>query len=319
MNNKKGQPVKRKKSGKKNEKESFNKETDDVIKMTNKNRDVIQNNKKNKNKNKNMNKNLKNNSKKKVLNKQDKKKIKKIILVILKLILIILIIIGIFAFIFISPILNIKNIEVSKNEKISKETILSLSNLKIDENIFSFNKTDVINSIKENAYIQDVQISRRVPNTIKIEIIERKPKYCVEIIGKYAYIDSQGYILEISDKQNGLICIKGVQTEESEILPRNRLIEADLKKLQDILEIHSSADQNEFTSKILSIDILEDKNYILNLTEEGKVVHFGDCTNINEKIVYIKAIVETEKGKLGNIYVNGNYNEEFKPRFKENV
>ena len=315
MNKKKGQSVKNKDSSKRNNIGTFNKETDDVIKMTNKKRDVIQKN----NKNKNMHKNLKNNSKKKIINKQNKIKIKKIISVILKLMLIILIIIGIFAFIFISPIFNIKNIEISNNEKINKETILSLSNLKTDENIFSFNKTDIINSIKENAYIQDVKILRSVPNTVKIQIIERKPKYCIEIVGKYAYIDNQGYILEISDLPNDLICIKGVQTEESEILPRNRLIEADLKKLQNILEINSSADQNELTSKISSIDIQDDKNYILNLTEEGKVVHFGDCTNINEKIVYIIAIVETEKGKLGNIYVNDNYNEEFKPRFKENV
>ena len=299
MNKKNGQSVKNKNFGKRNKKEVFNKETDDVIKMTNKNRT--------------------NHSRKKTINKQGKKDIKKFILVILKLSLIILIIIGLFAFIFISPIFNIKHIEVLNNQKISKETIISLSNLKIDENIFNFNKVGIINKIKENAYIQKVKILRVVPDTIKIEVIERKPKYCVEVVGKYAYIDNQGYVLEISDTQNDLICIKGVQTEESQILPRNRLIETDLKKLEGILEINSSADKNELVSKILTIDVSDDKNYIFNLVEEGKVVHFGNCTNINEKIVYIMAIVEAEKGKTGNIYVNGNYNEGFKPYFRESV
>ena len=39
-----------------------------------------------------------------------------------------------------SPLFNIKTIEVEENELISKNEIISLSQIQIDENIFKFNK-----------------------------------------------------------------------------------------------------------------------------------------------------------------------------------
>ena len=48
----------------------------------------------------------------------------------------------------ISPIFNIKNIEVKNNQKISSEQIISLSGVKLDENTFKYSKRDIKKKIK---------------------------------------------------------------------------------------------------------------------------------------------------------------------------
>ena len=69
------------------------------------------------------------------------------------------------------------------NSQVSSETIISLSELNVDENIFKFYKNEVINKIKENAYIENVEIERKIPNVVEINVEERVPKYSVDYMG----------------------------------------------------------------------------------------------------------------------------------------
>ena len=53
------------------------------------------------------------------------------------------------------------------------------------------------------------------------------------------------------------------------------------------------------------------------LEEENKKVHLGDSTNLSNKMLYVMAIIEAEKGKQGDIFVNGDLNNKFQPYFRE--
>ena len=139
---------------------SFDFDTETVIKMTNKNKlkqEEIQ---------------------KRKLTQKEKRRQKrnKKIKLVLKIVLVLGIIGGGIAFAMISPIFNITEIQVANNQQVSTETIISLSELKTEENIFRFSKISVGSKIKENAYIQNVKIHRKIPSTIQIEIEERVPK-----------------------------------------------------------------------------------------------------------------------------------------------
>ena len=53
--------------------------------------------------------------------------------------------------------------------------------------------------------------------------------------------------------------------------------------------------------------------------EEKKKVYLGDCSNLSNKMLYVQAIIEQEKGKAGEIFVNGDLNNKFNPYFREEV
>ncbi len=285
------------------EKEEFDLDTETVIKMTNKNRikkeEQIR----------------KITTKKEHIREKKKKKIK----FVLKILLLLFIIIGGIIFAMTSPIFNIKNIEVVNNEQVSSETIISLSGLKTDNNIFKFNKTEVIKQIEENAYIEDVKIQRKIPNTILIDVRERVPKYSVDFMGKYAYINTQGYLLEISEDSKELPIIQGISTPEEEIVPNNRLQNEDLEKLEDVIKIMDTAKENGLDVEITSVDIKDKNQYSIYIEKEGKKIHLGDKSNLSNKMIYIVALIEKEKGKAGDIYVNGDLNNKFQPYFREKI
>lgn len=281
----------------------FDLDTETVIQMTNKN------------------KIKKEEQKRRVLTKKERKRKRKIkrIKFFLKLILFVGLASGTIIFALTSPIFNIKDIKVINNNQVQADTIISLSELKTEDNIFEFYGKNVVNKIKENAYIENVKIHRKLPSTIEIEVEERTPKFSVDYMGKYAYINTQGYILEIAETNNEMTIIQGATTKEEDIQPGNRLCNEDLSRLEDTIKILNSANENNLEGKVTSIDISDKNEYSIYIESEKKRVHLGDSTNLSNKMLYILAIIEKEKDKEGDIFVNGDLNNKFQPYFREKV
>lgn len=258
---------------------------------------------------------------KKLTKKQEmsKKKRKKIFRVI-KILMLLGIIIGGIIYAMLSPIFNIKNITVTGNSKISSETIISLSGLNIDQNIFNFWTSDIKEAVKQNAYIDTVEVRRKLPDSIEINVKERIATYMITLGNAYVYINNQGYILEITSKKLEVPLLIGYNTTAEEIVEGNRLNETDLEKLNDILKIMevASSSNSDISSLITQIDISDRNNYILSMPKEKKTIYLGDTTNLSTKILWIDKFLDEEKKNEGTIYLNVNLNTE-RPYFREKV
>ncbi len=295
--------IKTRKKIEQNEKDKFDLETETVIGMTNRNNKRI------------------NENKRKVIDKNERKRQRKIkrIKRILKIITLLVIIIGGVTFAMLSPIFNIQEIEVINNQKLSQDEIISLSGLSKNQNIFRFLSNKCINQIKTNPYIEKVEIKRIFPNKVQISVEERTVTYNVEFLNGYAYINNQGYILEISNEKSDVPIVQGVETKEEEIKAGNRLSNEDLEKLEIVIQITDAYKTADLESQITSIDISNKNEYTVYMDEAKKIVYLGDGTNLGDKILWLQAILQDNEGIEGEIYLDGDLNGNFKPRFKEKV
>lgn len=261
-------------------------------------------NKKNKKTSVNTNKNKQNAKKKLTKQQQIAIKKKKAILKIVKVLTLIIVIIGVSIYVALSPLFNIKEINVTGNSKLSKEEIISLSELKTDENTFKVSKKNIKNKVKANAYIENVKIRRKLPDKVEIIVVERVATYMIPFANSYIYINNQGYMLEITSKKAEMPAIVGISTPEEELHEGQRLISEDLVKLGEVLQIMESANANELVDLITKIDISNRQDYILTLEKEKKAIHLGDVSNLSTKMAYVKKILNDEKGVEGEILVN---------------
>lgn len=217
-----------------------------------------------------------------------------------------------------SPVFNITEIKVEGNNKVLKEEIISLSQIIVGENIYKLNKNNVVNNIKQNAYIESVDIKRKLPAILEINIKERQATYMLEYVNSYAYINNQGYMLEITDKKIERPVIVGISTSSDNIKSGNRLVEDDLVKLESVLKIMEAATSNEIERLITKIDISDKSNFVLYMDTEGKSVRLGDINDISTKMLHIKTILEKEVGIEGEIVVN-TVSEDGKSRFIQKI
>ena len=201
-----------------------------------------------------------------------------------------------------SSVFNIKQIIVTSNSKIKSQEIINLSTLTPGTNMFKTTSSMIKNNLKTNPYIEDVKIKRNINGTVTLDIQERKPTYMLKFTNSYVYINNQGYILEMSEKPLKLPILIGFQTPSEEMKEGNRLIVDDLKKLEDAIKIMETAKSISMDNIITQIDITNSLNYILTISSEDKTVQFGDCSNINVKLLKVQAVIEKEKGIAGEIY-----------------
>lgn len=242
--------------------------------------------------------------------KPKSKKIKMLIISILVLIAIIAAML--------SPLFNIKNIQVVGNTILSSEEIISLSGIKTEENMFKVMKLKTIDRIKENAYINEVAIHKKLPNTIEIQVKERKPSFMLEYGNGYVYLSNQGYMLEISSIKKDIPTILGTTTSKENYKPGNRLNKDDLEKLGTVIKIMAVAKTHNIENLITTIDISNSDNYTLRLEQEKKTVYLGDCSYLETRMSSLMSILENEKDIEGEIFINMNINTR-KPYFRESI
>ncbi|MCI9177310.1 MAG: FtsQ-type POTRA domain-containing protein [Clostridia bacterium] len=227
---------------------------------------------------------------------------------IVKYVMLLTILLGGGIYFMLSPFFNIKEITATGNTKITSEELISLSQIQLEENTFKIQKKQAETFIKKNAYVDTVYIKRRLPNKIEIQIIERTPSFMLTLGNAYVYMNNQGYLLEVSSKAIDKPIITGYITAKENIQVGNRLEEEDLQKLEHVLQIMHSAQSNEIQKTITKIDITDKQDYILELKSEKKTVHIGNNSNLSTKMLYVKKILEEEKGIEGEILVNTDLN-----------
>jgi len=187
------------------------------------------------------------------------------------------------------------------NNKISAEEIIAVSGIEKEQNMFKTSMRKATIKIKENPYVAEVKITRNLDGVIDIHVTERVATLMMQVDNEYVYINNQGYILEISEIPLEIPILVGIKTADLNL--GNRLEREDLIKLDTVIKIIAAASNNNIANLITTIDVSNNKEYILNLETEQKVVHFGDDSKINQKILWIVSILEQEIGIPGEIFL----------------
>ena len=251
------------------------------------------------------------------INKQreiEKKKRKKRKVTLIMTVLI-LVIGGISAYLLTSPSFKIQQISINGNKQISNQKINQLAEIKTGDNIFSKLVIVMKVKLKQNCYIEDVQIKKVYQNKLEIEIKERQKQFQIKTESEgYIYIDEQGYILEYSVDKLEIPTIIGIDIKQADVGIKHRLDERNLEKMESILQIRDECRNIEIAEKITQIQVKDE--YILSLENEGIIINLGDATNLKNRMYYVNAILKQEAGNRGTIYVNGNFNEGFSAYFR---
>ena len=255
--------------------------------------------------------NSKNDNKKKSKkkNKIQKKKNTRAVKVA-KISILIIIVVGATVAFLMSPVFDVKNITVTGNKKLSTEQIISLSGLETDKNTFKMRMGEAQRNIKENSYIESVKVSRKLPSEISIDVTERIATYMLEFVNSVVYINNQGYMIEITDQKIPVPIITGIDTPTEEFKEGGRLNKEDLQKLETVLKILDTLENYDLATLVTGINIADKNNFTVYMDTEGKTIYLGNASNINTRIMYLKEILEREKGIQSEIFINKDVNKD---------
>ena len=256
------------------------------------------------------------NNTKNIPNKKIKKKKGK---GIVKFILFIILISGIIAFLK-SPFFTLQKINVKGNNKVKSSEIIKLSQIETNKNMFQKNLLFLNKNLKKNTYIKNASLKIVSSSEIELDIEERDEKYYISASNKFYTIDNSGMILKESiTEPTNLIKLSIFKTELVNIKVGEKLNESDIKDIEDISNIIKNYIYTIKSDIEISEAYYNEKiGYVINLSQEKKVVYLGDKNKMETKILYLKKIIEQEKGIEGEIFLNKDFKDKF-PVFREKV
>ena len=184
-----------------------------------------------------------------------------------------------FILLMLSPWFIIENIEVNGISKIEKTDIIRELRLDKKTNILNFNSFIAKRRLKNNYYVENVKVSKKFPNTVKITISERDIVGYILYINDYIYIDKDGLVIDIKPNYkeklpivygldfNNFIIGKKIKTTNNNAFNIVMEITRHIKnseKLKDIIKIDISnlEDIHLYTDKI---DIILGNNEAINI------------------------------------------------------
>lgn len=97
------------------------------------------------------------------------------------------------------PYFDIKHIKVQNNNIVSSEDIYSICKEVKGKNIFYTKLDNLQKKIKKNTYIDNVEISRKLPSTIMVKVNERNPFFYVNNGDKYYIFSEDALLIDIKD------------------------------------------------------------------------------------------------------------------------
>ena len=73
----------------------------------------------------------------------------------------------------------LQHVEINGNERLSNQEILDAAGIRMDQNIFEIKLPEVIRRLEDTPWVVDARVSQKLPKTIRIDIVERKPEMLV--------------------------------------------------------------------------------------------------------------------------------------------
>lgn len=202
-----------------------------------------------------------------------------------------------------SSYFNIKEIEVKNNSIVTRDEIITLANI-TNQNIFLLNKKKVETNIKNNPYVDEVKINRKLPNKIIVEVKEKDVRGIVRLKNAFIDIDSKGRMIHTINKfpDGKLILIEGIDVKEYNF---NEYVTTDAVKLSALVNVLVLFDYPEIKKDIDRVDIKDAYSVIIK-TKKGIDIDVGDTSNLEYKISFAYTLLGNEnvKGKQGIIKVS---------------
>lgn len=200
---------------------------------------------------------------------------------------------------------KVDSVEVSGNSRYSAEEIISGANLHIGDNLFLINKFSAAEQITQKLpYISRVRISRKLPNTLCIEVEENAALLVVEQDGAEWLLSTGGKIVEqvSGSSADGAIRVQGITLIDPEVGHAMQLPEEQQNAKTCLLEILQALDALQAHGRCRRIQ-LEDAAVITMAFDDRFTVQMAWNADYRYKLECMLVVIDTklednEKGTI---------------------
>jgi len=216
----------------------------------------------------------------------------------------------------ISSFLRIMAIEVQGVTRYSVEDVAAVSGISQGDNLLFLDLEAAERRIvAAMPFVSEASISRIMPDTVKIEIVESIPVASIELRGDFLVIDSSGRILDRAESfPEGLVEIIGVTPVEAAIGAQIRAEGIGDNNVQAMRYILSALERDGLIEDVSDLDVTNIAQITFGIQGRFHVL-LGNRDNLRQKLGNLQsAINDVEENARGQIDIRDHTE---RPRFSQ--
>lgn len=224
-----------------------------------------------------------------------------------------LLIAGAVVFLLKSPFFNVKNFRVEGNSYYTDEEILVMGNCKTGGNIFiGIDTGDIRSRLEKDAYMSSVKVKRVLPDTVKIQLEERKQTAAIVYGEKYVVVDGNGVVLRKTGVMPEITVLKGLTISKLSV---GEKVETEEKVLlRQTLQMLSVMEKSNMYFKTIELSEGEIKAHILdNLICQGTPENIMKAMEKDSLQLVVQELFD-RKIERGTIKISGDRTVSFTPK-----
>ncbi|WAM31110.1 cell division protein FtsQ/DivIB [Caldicellulosiruptor naganoensis] len=236
-----------------------------------------------------------------------------------KIIVLLLLVLITLVFVFRLDYFNVKEFSIHNLKRVKKDDIIKILQQYQNQNILSINTKEIRQKLLENPEIEDIRITRRLPNVLVLEIYEKETIGLIKYLNSYIEIDKNGYVIRIEgDLPKKTIVFEGLKVNEAMV--GKKLDVEDHLLLDEGLQVASSLKNFDVFRKF-DVDhvvvLLKNINNV-ELKMDKLLVKVGDISEIDYKLKLLKSVYDKLPKRIeGTITLNSNGIATFSPNTEE--
>ena len=209
-----------------------------------------------------------------------------------------------------SPLFEIRQIEIIGNNTISANDILGQAQLETGQNMLAFNASTVRAQINQLPFVQRVDVVREFPDKVIITVAERVPVANVRVAHSAVYllIDNAGMVLESSSGPMPALPV-AIGIDFASFAVGEYLDVEDDVIFRDMLRLYRLFTRYDFLPDI--VDMSNPADIVFHT--EMLIIFFGSMSDMDRKIQYLSAIKEVFRPEARGFIEIRDINE--RPRF----
>ncbi len=184
-------------------------------------------------------------------------------------------------------------IKVSGSKVYDNKTIIEQSNIELGSSLFSVSEEEVNDVLTRRLpYIKRVKLTRKLPDTINIEVFATSEVAAFPIGNNYVLIDETGKVLDKDATQvkDGVAIVSNIKFATAE--EGGKIILGNKQLTEDFLTLISEIKKNDFDS-VTEIILAGNKEFKI-VYDNRITIKFGLMGDFDKKIQRAKAAIEQE-------------------------
>ncbi len=202
---------------------------------------------------------------------------------------------------------RVQTIQIEGMSFYSEEEIRSVAGVVEGDNLLTLSRSKISGSImKQLRLVETVKVSRQLPNTLIIRVVESEPRYAIcDVEGNYHLITAEAKVVEpISASEAGdyiqiMDMVIAVPTAGQELQVHAETGEETRARgqLDALKSLLTELEKAELTRAVASVHI--PSSFKLSLWYEDRFeVQLGDTERLDYKLAYMQEVISKEKSHV---------------------